>query len=90
MPDDALDVFKEIVNNAKNGGVTWKDLKDKLEKRYAVEKAILLLETMGFIYISTDRTNGDRREKPYMPDDIRGRQLAEYLMSLKKNKGDEK
>jgi len=87
MPEDALDVFREVVNNAQHGGITWKELNEKLEKRYAVEKGILLLETMGFIYISTNRTNGDRREKPYMPDEVRGRQLAEYLLNFKKNKG---
>ncbi|MCM3130517.1 hypothetical protein PUW24_00950 (plasmid) [Paenibacillus urinalis] len=81
IPQEMISVFAEIWNHRSEGGVTWTLLVSKIGDRYLVEKALLLLETNGFVNV--DPSPLDRRQKKYIPDEIRGKQLALYLRDSK-------
>lgn len=66
--------------------MTWTELVKKLKKRYMVEKALLLFETTGFINAKESISN--KNEKRYIPDNVRGKQLAYYLSKNRLNKED--
>lgn len=81
IPREMIRIFIFIVKHKNKGGVTWTDLVDHFEKRYFVEKALLLFETNGFITLQS--ATADKRSKRYIPDEVRGRQLAEFLNKRK-------
>lgn len=81
IPEEMAAVFAEVWNHKNDGGVTWTNLVSTIGDRYLVEKALLLLETNGFVNVETSPL--DRRQKKYLPDDVRGRQLARTLRNLK-------
>lgn len=83
IPREMTSVFAEIWNHRSDGGITWTHLVSKIGDRYLVEKALLLLETNGFVNV--DPSPLDRRQKKYIPDEIRGKQLAVYLRNSKLN-----
>ncbi|MFE5324717.1 hypothetical protein ACFQ88_39370 [Paenibacillus sp. NPDC056579] len=76
IPAEMINVFAEIWNN-KNVGVTWTNLVNTIGDRYLVEKALLLFETNGFVQV--ELSTADKRQKIYLPDKIRGKQMAKYI-----------
>lgn len=74
-----------IVRNAPEGGITWTELVNKTQDRYMVEKALFYFEANGFIILQQHLPSvTDRRQKRYMPDEVRGLQLVYYLQNQKK------
>ncbi|WP_059040700.1 hypothetical protein [Paenibacillus rubinfantis] len=86
IPQEMTAVFAEVWNHKSEGGITWTNLVNKIGDRYLVEKALLLLETNGFVNVETSPL--DRRQKKYIPDEIRGRQLARTLRNLKEHQNE--
>jgi hypothetical protein len=83
IPEEMISVFGEIWNhwNDHETGITWTSLVQIIEDRYIVEKALLLLETTGFV--SVESSPLDRRSKRYLPDPTRGIQLAKFIRDQK-------
>lgn len=75
IPQEMINVFRVIWNH-RNSGINWTDLVKEIGDRYKVEKALLVLETVGFVSVGTSI---NKREKKYVPHEVRGIQLAEYL-----------
>ena len=70
-----VEVFRVVWNN-RDDGIKWADLVKAIGDRYVVEKALLVLETVGFVAIGTSI---NKREKRYVPHAVRGIQLAEFI-----------
>jgi hypothetical protein len=76
IPKEMIDVFTLIWNKRREGGINWTELTKSVGDRYKVEKALLVLETLGFVSVASSI---NKREKKYVPDGVRGTQLAEYI-----------
>lgn len=81
IPAEMKSVFVEIWNYRTDGGITWTNLVKKIGDRYLVEKALLLFETNGFVNVES--STADKRQKNYLPDEVRGKQLARYIRDNK-------
>lgn len=75
IPREMLEVYRVIWNH-RHDGINWTDLVKAVGDRYKVEKALLILETVGFVSVGTTI---NKREKKYVPHELRGIQLAEYI-----------
>ncbi|MCC3379297.1 hypothetical protein ACFQ5D_20560 [Paenibacillus farraposensis] len=71
------EVFGTIWNSRNSDGVSWSELLEIHKNRKLMEKALIALEVSGFIEV--DSNNTDKRKKHYVPDKIRGKQLAKFL-----------
>ncbi|ALS10038.1 hypothetical protein ABE82_26915 (plasmid) [Paenibacillus peoriae] len=76
------EVFGTIWNRRNSDGVSWSELLEIHQNRKLMEKTLIVLEVSGFIEV--DSNNTDKRKKNYVPDKIRGMQLASYLAAKKK------
>jgi hypothetical protein len=75
IPREMIEVYRVIWNH-RNDGIKWTDLVQAIGDRYKVEKALLVLETIGFVSVETTI---NKREKKYVPHGFRGIQLAQYI-----------
>ena len=83
MPSSTIEVFKTIVRDFQNKEIcTWKKLVEKFENRSLVEDALLILEVDGFI--TSVRSQEDRRIIMYIPHEKHGKFLAKYLSENKR------
>ncbi|GGG18695.1 hypothetical protein [Paenibacillus abyssi] len=85
IPKEMIDVFTVIWNYRKDG-INWTELTKTVGDRYKVEKALLVLETIGFVSVESTI---NKREKKYIPDETRGLQLAKFIRSQKEQPASE-